>query len=212
MSIPATSVLIVDDDTVMREQLSDEIAQTEGFAVAGVAGGFADALTLIDGAGPSILLLDLGLPGGSGLGLISPARARGHQCLVISVHEDDRSVFSAIERGAVGYVLKTGARVTIAEALRATREGESFVSPRIARRLIGALGPPASTALTEREFEVIELFSRGLTYAEVGRVCGISVNTVRAHVRQSYEKLHVSSKAEAVTTLFAGRSQSRSSR
>lgn len=208
MSTAAIPVLVVEDDPVLRQDLAEHIARCEGFVVGGAASDANDALALILAARPSIVLLDLGLPDGSGLELIAPARSRGHQCLIYTVRDDDRSVFAAIERGAVGYVLKSQSAPALTEALKATRAGESFVSPRIARRLLAALGAPApvpAAGLTEREQEVIELFSRGLTYAEVAKVCGISVNTVRTHVRQSYEKLHVNSKAEAVTTLLGRR-------
>ncbi len=211
VSSVATSVLIVEDDPVLRHDLTAQVAAAEGFVCLGTAEDATAGRALIDASPPSIVLLDLGLPDGSGLDLIAPARCRGHQCLVITVHDDDRSVFTAIERGAVGYLLKSQGFSVLAEALAATRAGESFVSPRIARRLIAALGPPAaphpSATLTPREFEVIELFTRGLTYTEVARLCGISVNTVRTYVRQSYEKLQVSSKAEAVTTLLGSRAR-----
>lgn len=205
------SVLTVEDDPVLRGEIAAQIAAAPGFVDGGAAEDLRGALALIQSSRPSIVLLDLGLPDGSGLDLIAPARGHGHQCLVTTVHDDDRSVFTAIERGAVGYVLKSQGPSSLVDALAVTQAGESYVSPRIARRLLAALGPapspsPAST-LTPRELEVIELFCHGLTYAEVARLCGISVNTVRTYVRQSYEKLHVSSKAEAVTTLLASRAR-----
>lgn len=209
-SRPST-VLIVEDDPVLRAEVVAQVSAAEDFVVGGVAGEVRSALSLMQASRGAIVLLDLGLPDGSGLDLLGPARACGHECLVMTVHEDDRNVFAAIERGAVGYVLKAQGVAAVLDALVATRAGESFVSPRIARRLLAALDPPtapsAATALTPREMEVIELFCRGLTYAEVARVCGITVNTVRTHVRQSYDKLHVSSKAEAVSVLLGTRAR-----
>lgn len=211
MSSRPTAVIIVEDDPVLRPDLVAQVSAAEGFVVEGAAADLRSALGLIRASRPAIVLLDLGLPDGSGLDLVGPCRARGHECLVLTVHDDERSVFSAIERGAVGYVLKAQGAPALRDALAATRAGESYVSPRIARRLLAAMGPPsepsAAATLTPRELEVIELFCRGLTYAEVAGVCGISVNTVRTHVRQSYEKLQVSSKAEAVSALLSARAR-----
>ena len=221
MGAGLTRVLVIEDDPIVRDELCAVVAAVPGFALAGSASGAKDALALFAASPPSLALLDLGLPDGSGLDLIEPARARGHQCIVITVHEDDPTVFRAIERGAAGYLLKAQGPSAVGEALEATRAGEAFVSPRIARRLLtffrtrggerAVPDPPRDlprddgASLTAREREVIELFSRGLTYAEVAGLFGISINTVRSHVRQSYEKLHVCSKAEAVTALLLRR-------
>ena len=100
MGAGLTRVLVIEDDPIVRDELCAVVAAVPGFALAGSASGAKDALALSAATPPSLALPAPGLPDGSGLDLIEPARARGHQCIVITVHEDDPTVFSAIERGA----------------------------------------------------------------------------------------------------------------
>jgi DNA-binding NarL/FixJ family response regulator len=130
------------------------------------------------------------------------------------VFDDDDKVYQALSAGASGYLLKSDAAARVGEALGVLKEGGAPISPMIARRLLddfrsraaprpAASEPaPAEAELTPREREIIELFAKGATYEDVARILSMSVNTVRHHVRGMYKKLHVCSKAEAVTTAF----------
>lgn len=161
---------------------------------------------------PDLLAVDLGLPDGHGTELIRFAR-REHpttEVMVITVFADERSVISAIEAGAGGYLLKDGTPQEISQALVQLAEGGSPISPAIARHLLrrfqsepAAAAPTATAAepapsLTQREIEVLRLISKGFRFGEIAELLGISTHTVTTHVRHLYRKLEVSSRSAAV--------------
>jgi DNA-binding NarL/FixJ family response regulator len=200
-------VLILEDDELVRREIVAEVDAEPGFVVAAAAGTVAEGRALLAGAGATLALFDLRLADGSAATLIPLAREHGVHVLVLTVADDDASVYDALAAGASGYLLKADAPGRVGASLRVLRDGGSPISPRIARRLIEDFhgrgpvkAPPAEGAvrLTSREQEVVELFSRGATYGEVAKALDITVNTVRQHVRSLYDKLHVCSKAEAV--------------
>jgi DNA-binding NarL/FixJ family response regulator len=206
-----TGVIVVEDDALARREIVARVRATPELDVVAEAGDLAGARRAMEGGlGASLLLLDLHLPDGLAIPLIPLARARSIAVLVLTLFDDDDTLFDAIEAGAGGYVLKSDRRMALGDALLTLRDGGAPISPRMARRLIERFRAPPRPAtsgapdegrheLTPREWEVIELFSRGATYRDVGVALGVSVNTVREHVRHMYEKLHVASKAEAVT-------------
>jgi DNA-binding NarL/FixJ family response regulator len=204
MASTVATVILVEDDAVLLSELAALVRASGELELVGTASNVAEGERLLARARPAIVALDLGLPDGSGLSLIGPARERGHTVVVHTVRADDDAIFEALRRGAVGYVVKGDTTVDLVRGLALTREGGSLVSPRIARRVLASFAsPPASAAdvLTVREREVMDLFAHGSTYREVGDMLGMSVNTVRTHVRRAYDKLHVCSKAEAVSLL-----------
>lgn len=139
---------------------------------------------------------------------VALASQAGAAVIVLTCCEDDETVLGAIEGGAVGYLVKGDLRARLLEAIEAALAGGSPMSPTIARRVLSRLGPTPATSepqLSEREQEVAELFTRGASYHDVAEALGISVNTVRHHVRVMYEKLHVASKAELVAHVLAAR-------
>lgn len=204
------SVILVEDDRALLGELVARIEASPDLHLAGAVSDLRSAASLLASAAPSLVALDLGLPDGSGLSLVTPARARGHTVVVHTVREDDGAVFEALRQGAAGYVVKGDATVDLVTGLVLTRDGGSLISPRIARRVLASFSAPPSVSaeealLTPREREVMELFGHGSTYGEVAGMLGMSINTVRTHVRRAYEKLHVCSKAEAVSRLARGR-------
>lgn len=204
------AVLVVEDDPFVRRGVVRQIDATAGFHVVAEASDVAAARAAIESGRAQIGVFDLELADGTALPLIPLAVERGMAILVFTVWDDDDRVYQALESGAGGYLLKGDASAgRVAEALTVLKDGGAPISPTIARRLLDDLrlrGPkkddlpdPDLPRLTDREREIVDLFSKGSTYDEVASMLSVSVNTVRYHVRSLYKKLHVCSKAEAVT-------------
>lgn len=217
------TVLVIEDDPFVREGIVAQIRASSEYVVVAEASTLTEARRAIEAGNATMGVFDLGLPDGNTTTLLPLAVARAMAVLVVTVWDDDASVYGALVAGAGGYLLKADAAAgRVVEALTTLREGGAPISPTIARRVIeGLRRAPASSAhgsapahgsvadaasgltlLTDREREVIDLFAKGATYDEVGRMLTMSVNTVRHHVRSIYRKLHVCSKAEAVTVAF----------
>ncbi len=206
----ATRVLVLEDDPVVRASVVRQIAESERFSVVGEAADVRAARHALETIDAEIAVVDLELADGSALPLIPRAVERGIGVLILTIWDDDQRVYRALTAGAGGYVLKSDSSLgRVVESLAILLDGGAPISPTIARRLLDDLrgrtavpersGTPGTAALTDREREILELFAKGATYAEVGDLLSISVNTVRFHVRSLYRKLHVCSKTEAVT-------------
>jgi DNA-binding NarL/FixJ family response regulator len=177
-------------------------AAFEGVEVVGVAGSLEEARRLVPTLLPlDVALIDLGLPDGSGLTLITQLRtlAPACQCVVTSIFDDDEHVFPALRAGACGYLLKDQPREVLSAALQGIVSGHPPLSPAIARRVLRFFQPEPTPGpqLTERELETLRYIARGLTQAECARVMGLSPHTVVGYVKEVYRKLNVSSRAEA---------------
>ncbi|HMN22355.1 MAG TPA: response regulator transcription factor [Ottowia sp.] len=214
----AWRVLIVEDDAPMRAFFADSVRAHGELELAGNVGTRAEACAWIDACrGPlDVLLVDLGLPDGSGLDVIRHARGVHPECepLVISMFGDEDSVLASIEAGALGYIHKDSTPESIAATIVEMKDGASPISPMIARRVLAkyldlrrrpsAAGVPAplpaseQVLLSQREREVLERIARGFSYAEVARLLGLSVHTVQSHMKSLYAKLAVHSRSEAV--------------
>lgn len=205
------SILIVEDEPEFRGEFERMISAAPGMRVAGSAGNVADGLALFDQGPVDVLLVDLGLPDGSGLTLIREAIRRWpDRCdvMVVSVFADMAHVLSAIEAGATGYLLKDSSPTSFVEQIRELHAGGSPVSPIIARQLLARLSPctPAmaavpvrcSVALAESERAVLNYAARGYSYDEVAELMNITRHTVMSYVKRSYRKLQVHSKTEAL--------------
>ncbi len=205
-------VLVLEDDTLIRRGVVRQIEAEAGYRVAAEAGDVATVRKVLATTDAIVGIFDLQLADGSSIPLIQEASERGISVLVLTVWDDDDNVYRALAAGASGYLLKGDASTKIGEALATLKEGGAPISPTIARRLLedfrtrtekpAAEPTDATAALTTREREIIELFAKGATYDEVAKMLSMSVNTVRHHVRAMYRKLHVCSKAEAVTMAF----------
>jgi DNA-binding NarL/FixJ family response regulator len=204
------TVLLVEDDTATRIRLARAIERAPDLELVAAVASCREARERLAAAAPDVLLVDLGLPDGSGIDLIRELkqRARPTEAMVITVFGDEKHVIAAIEAGATGYVLKDGTDRYIADAIRELLQGGSPISPAIARHLLqrfrapappSAAGPGAEApGLTEREHEVLALLVKGFTFQEIGELLGISAHTVTTHVKHLYGKLEVRSRAEAV--------------
>jgi DNA-binding NarL/FixJ family response regulator len=216
------SVYVVEDDPRARSFFEASVRRCNRLLCLGSAGTVAEAVgwMQLTTEPPDVLLVDLGLPDGSGLDVIRAAVVRFVECdsLVISLFGDEDSVLSSIEAGAVGYIHKDAAPEDIAQTILEMKAGASHISPMIARRVLekyrllhsgaqatamnnpvlAVSGAPLRQLLSGREQEVLTLVARGFSYGEIARLKDLSVHTVQSHIKNLYGKLAVHSKNEAV--------------
>ncbi|MGI1678911.1 MAG: response regulator transcription factor [Cellvibrionaceae bacterium] len=198
------TVLLIEDDTATRERLWQVVNDRPEFSVIADAGDCETAIPLIHKLQPDVMLVDLGLPDGSGIDLIREAQDKSPatETMVITSFGDERHVISAIEAGATGYLVKDGEPNYIADSILQMLAGGSPISPSIARHLLKKLQPqqqePDAPHLTTREKEVLELVAKGFSYAEIGDVLSMSTHTVTSHIKHIYRKLSVNSRGQAV--------------
>jgi DNA-binding NarL/FixJ family response regulator len=209
-------VLIVEDEPCFRNVLSSAVLATEDLALAASATDLAEGLRLLVRYKPDVLLVDIGLPDGSGIDLIRYAAKHLPNCesMVVTVFADDEVVIQCIEAGATGYLLKDSSDLDIVRQIRLLLDGGSPISPAIARRLLHRVGrhgndpaggasaasaPPASAiTLSEQEHAVLSLCSRGFSYREIAELMDVTTCTVETYVKRIYRKLQVHSKTEAL--------------
>jgi DNA-binding NarL/FixJ family response regulator len=205
-----TTVMLVEDDERVRARFAQQIAVAQGLSLCGTVGTAADALSWLADHPVNVLLVDLGLPDRSGLDVIRACRQMQPACevMVITMFGDESTMMQAFSAGACGYLLKDGSEDDLAAHIRNLRNGGAPMSPIIARQLLRRLAPPTKntvvatpsdvTPLSPKESEVLALVARGFSYPEVGKLLGVTVNTVHTHARNIYGKLNVNSKTEAV--------------
>ena len=200
------TVVIVDDHPVVRAGVRTVLDAAEDIAILAEGTTGADALRLTALHRPDVLVLDVNLPDISGVEVTRRLRAQGETVaiLVMTVHDDSRTVFGLLENGATGYVLKDEALETLERAVRAVAQGASWLSPAIARqvvrRAVGDVTPvpdPPITPLTPRELEVLRLLAQGLDNAAIAQTLVVTRRTVQNHVSNIYGKLHVATRTEA---------------
>jgi DNA-binding NarL/FixJ family response regulator len=206
------SIAIIEDDEDIRESLEILIRTTEDFECAGT---FADAeagLGFLTANPADIVLMDIHLPGMDGIECVRQLKSvhPGMQFIMCTVFKDDNSVFNALKAGATGYLLKNDDHVKIIDAIRELHAGGSPMTPQIARRVLESFKRPAVNdalhLLTKRETEMLGLLAKGLRYKEIADKLFISTETVRKHINNIYQKLHVQSRIEAVNMIFGDRS------
>jgi DNA-binding NarL/FixJ family response regulator len=198
-------VAIVEDLRATREGLALLIDGTEGYRCCGSYGTMEAALAGIGRNLPDVALVDIGLPGMSGIEGVRILKGRhpSVHLLMLTVYDDDERIFDAICAGATGYLLKKTPPARLLDYIRETLEGGSPMSPQIARRVISLfrrVRPPESVHedLTPHEIRLLRLLVEGYRYEDVANQMGVSINTVRSHIKQIYSKLQVHSKSEAV--------------
>ncbi|WP_233151789.1 response regulator transcription factor [Pelomonas sp. KK5] len=207
------SVLIVEDQSRFREAFQHALSRAADIQLLGIAIDLPQGRQMFDQTQPDVLLVDLDLPGGSGIELIRHAARTRPKCdvMVISVFGDESHVLSSIEAGATGYLLKDALALDLSAQLRTLRAGGSPISPVIARRLLMRLAKAPSSqpaiplvvddevvALSEQESRVLHLAAKGFTFDEIARFMQVSPHTVMTYVKRVYRKLHVRSKVEAI--------------
>jgi DNA-binding NarL/FixJ family response regulator len=199
-------VALVDDDRLLRDSLRVLIDGAPGFRCCGSYGTVEAARRALPAAPADVVLLDVDLPGTPGPDGVAMLR-QGEpppEVVMFTVYADDDQVFASLCNGACGYLLKDTPPARLLAALREARDGGAPMSSRIARRVIGLfreVAPPPQPEhdLTPQELRLLGLFAEGYSYQGSAEQLGVSINTVRSHVRSIYDKLHVHSRSEAVS-------------
>ena len=203
--MPSIRVVLVEDQSRTREGLAALIGCSAGFEVSGSYGSMEEALPAIELAPPDVVLADIGLPGISGIeGVRRINRLLPDlPILMLTVHGDDDSVFAAICPGATGYLLKETEPARLLECIQEVHSGGAPMSPGVARRVVMAFRdqPPQDQpepALSARQIHILQMLTEGHSYKSCADALGLSLDTIRHHVRKIYDRLHVHSRSEAV--------------
>jgi len=202
------SVGVVEDSTGVRRQFQQLLGESPGFQCVCTCINGEAALRQIPKHQPDVVLMDIHLPGISGIECTARLKELlpELQIIMITVYEDTEKVFNALRAGACGYLLKRSNPDAILNAIRDAREGGAPMTSQIARKVVEAFQSPKSTqpalALTPRELEILDCISQGFADKEIVDKLSISFDTVRFHIKHIFEKLHVRSRTEAVATFF----------
>jgi len=210
--MPITLAIVEDLDEV-REGLRNFLALSEEFLVLDSFRTAEQAIEVLPGLQPDIVIMDISLPGMNGIDCIRQLRpvCVRTQFMMFTVYENDEKVFEALKAGASGYLLKNTGLIHMLESLKELHMGGSPMSANIARKLVNTFrlrqegsgeGPPAMEALSPRENEILNFLARGLLYKEIADQLRISSSTVRQHIHRIYEKLHVQNRTEAINKAY----------
>lgn len=201
MSERSIRIMLVDDHALVREGVRHVLTSTAGFEVVAEAGDGESALKLAAGARPDLVVLDLSMPGGTGLEVATRLRSQlpDVRILILSVHDHPEYVLGAVRAGAQGYLRKDTSPVELREAIRAVARGESYFSPNVARHLTAAVrgetdrGTPADrlVKLAPREREVLGGIAAGETSREIAARLGLSPRTVETYRENLMRKLEI---------------------
>jgi DNA-binding NarL/FixJ family response regulator len=196
---------VIEDQPVIRGALMHLFSTSQGYAVTGAYGSMEAALEGLADDLPDILLIDLGLPGMSGMDGIRAIRSRWPSVLmlILTVHEENNFIFESLCAGADGYLLKSTKPAELLRCVREVVQGGSPMSPAIARKVITLFRnvrpvPEEANELTAHELRILKLLASGENYKTSAKLLGVSVNTISYHVRSIYSKLHVHSRGDAV--------------
>jgi DNA-binding NarL/FixJ family response regulator len=197
-------LFVVDDHMLFRRGLIGLLSDMSEFEMVGEAGTGEDALLAIPEAQPDIVLLDVNMPGLSGVETLVALRKAGHSmsALMLTISQNEDDLIGAIMAGASGYLLKNAEPETLRRTLMDVAAGKSVLSPEITAQVFKVMRRARSThqsdRLSERELEVLRFLSRGMTTGQIAARLYISENTVKTHIRHLLEKMEVSNRAEAV--------------
>jgi two-component system NarL family response regulator len=191
-------IMIIDDHPVVRAGLASMLSTQPDIDVVGSASSGLEALALLETIAPDVILMDLRMPGMSGLEAIRAINLRTDppRILVLTSFDTDEDIYQSVGAGAQGYVLKDAPQERLLEAIHLLHAKKRYFPADIAARLTQRM---ARSNLTAREHQVLQLVAKGLTNKEIGRAFGISDNTARNHVNSIIEKLEVSDRTEAAT-------------
>ncbi len=207
-------IILVDDHVILRQGTAELLRHEPDIDVVGEAGDGQAAIDLVGIHRPHIVVMDVRMPGTSGVEATRHIRETWPdvQVLILTAHDDDQYVFSLLEAGASGYLLKNAPITELVKAIRQVHAGESPLAPSIARKIVArmtaaALRTPASGGeaamveeLTERELAVLQLVAQGMSNRAAGEALFISDRTVQAHLTNIYAKLGVTTRLDAVMT------------
>ena len=203
----ALRVLIADDHPIFRDGIQTLLATADDIVAVGEARTGDEAVELAATLAPDVILMDIRMPGCSGIDATRRIVAANPtvRVLVVSMFEDDASIFTAMRAGARGYILKDADRSDILRAIRAVGQGEAIFSPAIATRLLDYFTSPSQSLaatefpeLTDREREILEMVADGYRNVDIARQLVLSPNTVRNYVSSIFTKLQVSDRGHAI--------------
>lgn len=200
-------VILFEDNKSLRQSLSFVLSETEGIHFTGAFADANDAIARVTSHRPDVILMDIQMPGISGLEALARIKARypNVKILIQTIFEDEAKIFTAICAGASGYVLKNTDIAPLIKAIFEVHNGGSSLTPEIATKVLNMFHqkfqqkPLTFIDLTEREKEILTLLVKGQSYKLIADNCKISFNTVHTHIKKIYEKLHVNSATEAVS-------------
>jgi len=199
------SIILVEDDAAIRAQIAHAINESSEYELLNESETMAGGLSAINRYSADILVTDLGLPDGSGVDIIQLFHHKYPQndVLVISGFQDEHQVFSALEAGAKGYVLKHTQNIEVIPALDMMCEGGAPISPIIAKLMLNRFNDTTQAVLqnetlTERQIKILKFVSQGFSSKEISEKLSISYYTVTTHIKHIYEKLQVNSRIEAI--------------
>lgn len=214
-------VALIEDQAATRHGLA-AILHAASLEVAGEYGSMEEALPAMRSTPPDVVLCDIGLPGQSGVEGVRQMHQEmpGLPVLMLTVHDADQLIFEAICAGACGYLLKDTEPERLAQCIREVYAGGAPMSPEVARKMLHMLrdlgeSPPAARSepaepdLSPRQSEVLHLLATGNSYKACADILGVSIDTIRFHVRKMYDRLHVNSRSEAVAKVFGLQRRSR---
>ena len=205
LAAKSKSVVVVEDDRGLREQLVKILETAPDVKCVGAYVSAEEALPKILGNHPDVVLMDIKLPGMSGIQCVAEIKkvAPEMQIIMVTVYEDSERIFRALKAGANGYLVKSSPPEQLLEAIRDVYKGGAPMSSHIARKVVKhfhLMGPHVDKAenISPREREVLELLSQGFIYKEIADQLDIGAETVRTHVKNICQKMHVRSRLEAV--------------
>jgi len=197
-------LFVVDDHALFRRGLIGLLADMQDFEVVGEAGSGEEALRMIAKASPDIVLLDINMPGLSGVETLRALREAGQKmnALMLTISQDENDLVGAIMAGASGYLLKNAEPETLRKTLLEVAAGKSVLAPEMTAQVFKVMrriqSSRSNDLISGRELEVLRCLARGLTTMQIASELYISENTVKTHIRHILEKMEVSNRAEAV--------------
>lgn len=193
-------IVLIEDDSTIREGISYLINNAEGFKVVGQYSSFDDAKLHLADDEPDVLLLDIELPGINGINAIPLVKkiVPGIYIIMLTVYENEQTIFKALSNGASGYLTKNINAAKIIEAIREVMDGGGPMSAGIARLVIRSFQKNINTPLSKRETEVLEGIAEGKSRSKIAKELFIDLETVKTHIKNIYNKLNVNSKEEAL--------------
>jgi DNA-binding NarL/FixJ family response regulator len=205
---PAVTVVIADDHGLVRRGTRDILEQDDRIEVIGEAVDGPSLVDLIARLQPDVALVDLGMPGLSGIDALTVIRERapGVAVVMLTIHDDIEYIWQAIQSGAAGYLLKDVADVDLIEAVVRAAGGATTLAPALAAKLVGRIrettGDPEAESLTTREMEVLQLVARGDSNRQIAEALNLSPRTVEVHLTHLYRKLGADSRTKAAAIAF----------
>lgn len=205
----AIRVAIVEDNDGLRQNLQMLLSYYEELKVVCSYSNAEDFLADYAEHSPDVVIMDINLPGLSGIKAVELIKAYDQhlQVLMCTIYEDEENIFAALCAGAAGYLMKNTTPENFYQAIKAVHTGGSFMSPAIARKVVSSFQQKpkqvseAYQNLSAREKEILDLLAKGLRYKEVSAELFISIETVRTHIRNIYDKLQVNSRTEALNKI-----------